>query len=174
MGGLGYLIQVWSELWQSLTVQGLMVRATDACRHAIPSVRAVRERLGRFAWPSYRDGAHTHAPALSLHIASYLILRYNQSMHIISRKALRQFWEKHPDSQTALARWFKIMLQTEFRNFSELRATFPTADKVGDWIVFNIGGNKYRLIASIHFNRGKVYIRHVLTHPEYEKGAWKL
>ena len=98
-------------------MQGLMVRATDACRHAIPSVRAVRERL---------------------------------------------------------ARWFKIMLQTEFRNFSELRATFPTADKVGDWIVFNIGGNKYRLIASIHFNRGKVYIRHVLTHPEYDKGAWKL
>jgi mRNA interferase HigB len=95
-------------------------------------------------------------------------------MHIISRKALRQFWEKHPDSQTALARWFKIMHQTDFRNLSELRTTFPTADKVGDWIVFNIGGNKYRLIASMHFNRGKVYIRHVLTHQEYDRGIWKL
>ena len=65
------------------------------------------------------------------------------------------------------------MEQSDFGNFNELRATFPSADKVGDLIVFNIGGNKYRLIASIHFNRGKVYARHVLTHGEYEKGAWE-
>lgn len=94
-------------------------------------------------------------------------------MHVISRKALRLFWERHPDSQTALARWFKVMQHTEFRTFNALRATFPSADQVDDWIVFNIGGNKYRLIASIHFNRGKVYIRHVLTHQEYTRGAWK-
>ena len=94
-------------------------------------------------------------------------------MHVISRKALRRFWEQHPDSKTPLSRWFKIMEQSDFGNFNELRATFPSADKVGDLIVFNIGGNKYRLIASIHFNRGKVYARHVLTHGEYEKGAWE-
>jgi mRNA interferase HigB len=94
-------------------------------------------------------------------------------MHVISRKALRQFWEQYPDSHTALTRWFKVMRHTEFLNFSELRAAFPSADKVDDWIVFNIGGNKYRLITSIHFNRGKVYIRHVLTHPEYDRGDWK-
>ncbi len=94
-------------------------------------------------------------------------------MHVISRKALRQFWEQHPDSQTALARWSKVMQVMDFHNFGELRAVFPSADKVGDWIVFNIGGNKYRLIASIHFNRGKVYIRHVLTHQEYDRGNWK-
>lgn len=94
-------------------------------------------------------------------------------MHVISRKALRLFWERHPDSQTALARWLKVMRHTDFRSFSELRATFPSADTVDDWIVFNIGGNKYRLIASIHFTRGKVYIRHVLTHQEYNRGTWK-
>jgi len=94
-------------------------------------------------------------------------------MHVISRKALRQFWERHPDSEIALVRWFRIMQQTEFRGFNELRGVFPSADKVDDWIVFNIGGNKYRLITSIHFNRGKVYIRHVLTHAEYDKGDWK-
>ena len=104
---------------------------------------------------------------------NFRILGYNQDMHIISRKALRQFWEKHPDSETALLRWFKIMEATNFRSFSELRTAFPTADKVDDWIVFNIGGNKYRLIASIHFNRGKVYIRHILTHQEYDRGGWK-
>ncbi len=94
-------------------------------------------------------------------------------MHVISRKALRQFWERHPDSQSALSRWFKVMRHTDFRNLSELRAAFPNADPVGELIVFNIGGNKYRLIASLHFNRGKIYVRHVLTHQEYDKGNWK-
>ncbi len=65
------------------------------------------------------------------------------------------------------------MKRNSFSTFNELRAAFPTADKVDDLIVFNIGGNKYRLIASIHFNRGKAYVRHILTHFEYNKGAWK-
>lgn len=94
-------------------------------------------------------------------------------MHIISRKALRDFWEQHPDSQSALIRWFKIMDHSDFSSLNKLRQTFPSADKVGDLIVFNLGENKYRLIASVHFNRGKVYIRYVLTHAEYDKGAWK-
>lgn len=50
---------------------------------------------------------------------------------------------------------------------------FPHADKVGKFTVFNVGGNKVRIIAAIHYNRGKVYIRQVLTHSEYDKGAWK-
>ena len=94
-------------------------------------------------------------------------------MHIISRKTLRSFWQKYPDSQSALTRWFKIVHRTDFANFADLRATFPSADRVGNLIVFNIGGNKYRLIASIHFNRQKVYIRYVMTHKEYDKGDWK-
>ncbi|MGQ0600328.1 MAG: type II toxin-antitoxin system HigB family toxin [Anaerolineales bacterium] len=94
-------------------------------------------------------------------------------MHIVSRKALRLFWESHPESKAPLSRWFKIVRHTDFDNIDELRATFPSADKVGSLIVFNIGGNKYRLVASIHFNRAKGYIRHVLTHREYDKGVWK-
>jgi mRNA interferase HigB len=65
------------------------------------------------------------------------------------------------------------MQKSTFGNFNELRAAFPTADKVGDLIAVNISGNKYRLIVSIHFNRGKVYIRNILTHREYDKGDWK-
>jgi mRNA interferase HigB len=91
----------------------------------------------------------------------------------MSRKSLIQFWEKHPDSKTAPARWFKIIKTTEFQSFSELREVFQSADKVQDQIIFNIGGNKYRLIASVHFNRGKVYIRHILTHTEYDRGDWQ-
>ncbi len=94
-------------------------------------------------------------------------------MHVISRKGLVEFWERHPDSKDPLLRWYKIMIHGEFESFGDLRITFPSADKVKELVVFNIGGNKYRLIASIHFNRGKVYIRHVLTHKEYDRREWK-
>ena len=94
-------------------------------------------------------------------------------MHIISKKALREFWKKYPGSQTPLRRWFKLITKSSFGNFNELRAVFPNVDIVDDLTVFNIGGNKYRLIASIHFNRRKVYVRHVLTHEAYSKGGWK-
>ena len=94
-------------------------------------------------------------------------------MHVISRKALREFWEQHPDSETPLRRWSKIMDKNRFYNFAELRAKFRSADRVGNLIAFNIGGNKYRLIAAIHFNRGKIFVRQVLTHTDYDKGEWR-
>jgi mRNA interferase HigB len=94
-------------------------------------------------------------------------------MHIISRKALRDFWERHPESQGSLSRWYTIVRRTDFESFNELRTTFPSADRVEGLIVFNISGNRYRLIAAIHFNRKRVYVRHVLTHAEYDQGAWK-
>ena len=94
-------------------------------------------------------------------------------MHVISRKVLRQFWQEYPDSETALIRWLKIIESVSFQSFEELRSVFPNADLVTNLIVFNIGGNKYRLIASIHFNLQKVYIRYILTHSEYDKDKWK-
>jgi mRNA interferase HigB len=65
------------------------------------------------------------------------------------------------------------MKQNNFDSIEEVREIFPSADKVGKLTVFNIGGNKIRLIAAIHYNRKKVYIRAVLTHSEYEAGKWK-
>jgi len=94
-------------------------------------------------------------------------------MHVISRKALRLFWQRHPDSEQPLRRWHTIMTTTDFGSFAELRSTLPSADMVNDLTVFNISGNKYRLVASIHFNRQKLYVRHVLTHAEYDQGNWK-
>lgn len=65
-------------------------------------------------------------------------------------------------------------METEvFADFNDLRKTFASADYVGGLTVFNIGGNKYRLMASIHYNRRKVYIRAVLTHEQYDRGIWK-
>ena len=93
-------------------------------------------------------------------------------MHVISKKKLKDFWEHHPESQRPLSAWFKIVRASRYRTFRDLKHTFSTVDKVGDRIVFNISGNKYRLIAVIHFNRFKIYVRHVLTHEEYDKGDW--
>ena len=95
-------------------------------------------------------------------------------MHVISRKALLEFAKKYPDSQTPLDVWFRIMETNQFDSFDALRKVFPSADKVGELYVFNIGGNKYRLITAIHFNRHNVYVRYVLTHSEYDKGKWKI
>jgi len=65
------------------------------------------------------------------------------------------------------------MKNNDFSNFAHLRETFPSADQVGRLTVFNIGGNKVRVIAAIHYNRGKIYIRAVLTHAEYDGQRWR-
>ena len=94
-------------------------------------------------------------------------------MHIITRKRLNEFAEKHPNTKASLQHWYKLMKRGHFRSFAELRADLPHADQVGKLTVFNIGGNKARLIVAMHYNRQKVYIRAVLTHDEYDKGRWK-
>ncbi len=95
-------------------------------------------------------------------------------MHIITRKRLNEFVAKYPDTKSALSRWYKSMKSGSFKSFAELRGQFPSADQVGNLTVFNIGGNKVRLIAAIHYNRQKLYIRAVLTHSEYDQGKWKM
>ncbi|HEV3263201.1 MAG TPA: type II toxin-antitoxin system HigB family toxin [Gemmataceae bacterium] len=94
-------------------------------------------------------------------------------MHVIAKKRLREFWALHPDAEAPLRAWHQAARQEEWRNFADVRERFPHADRVGKLTVFNVGGNKYRLIAAIHYNRGKVYVRHVLTHAEYDRGDWK-
>ena len=94
-------------------------------------------------------------------------------MHIITRKRLNEFAEKHPDTESALANWYRLMKRNNVSNFVELREVFPAADQVGKLTVFNVGGNKVRVIAAIHYNRRKVYLRAVLTHAEYDDQRWK-
>lgn len=94
-------------------------------------------------------------------------------MHIITRKRLLDFAKKHPDTATPPDTWYRIVKQSKITSFSKLREIFPSADKVDNLTVFNIGGNKIRLIAAIHYNTQCLYIRHVLTHKEYDKEKWK-
>ena len=95
-------------------------------------------------------------------------------MHIITQKRIWDAKDKYPESATALDGWYRVIKKNDFLNFSELKESFNSVDKVKDVCVFDIGGNKLRLIATIHFDRKKVYVRHVLTHKEYDKGNWKI
>ncbi len=95
-------------------------------------------------------------------------------MRIISHKKLIEFWEKHPDTENALENFHKIINKTNFEHFAQLRKTFPSADQVGKCTIFNIGGNKLRVITAIHYNSHIIYIRHVLTHADYDKDKWKI
>ncbi|NJN48237.1 MAG: type II toxin-antitoxin system HigB family toxin [Candidatus Competibacteraceae bacterium] len=94
-------------------------------------------------------------------------------MHVIAKPALVKFWTAHPDAKGALEAWHHTMESETFKDFNDLRATFASADYVNGLTVFNVGGNKYRLIASIHYNRRKVFIRAILTHAEYDRDKWK-
>jgi mRNA interferase HigB len=94
-------------------------------------------------------------------------------VHVISKRKLREFWTIYPDAEEPLRAWFQAARREDWKNFADVRARFPNSDRVGKLTVFNIAGNKYRLIAAIHHNRGKVYVRHVLTHAEYDRGEWK-
>jgi mRNA interferase HigB len=95
-------------------------------------------------------------------------------MHVISEKKLRTFWELHPDAESPLRAWHQMAEHASWEAVADVHAVYGRGvDQVGKFTVFNIGGNKYRLIAVIHFNRGKVYVRHVLTHSEYDSGEWK-
>lgn len=94
-------------------------------------------------------------------------------MHVISKKPLREFWAKHPDAQQPLEDWWKIASHARWQNLAEKRKDFPHADPVGACTVFNIGGNKYRLITKLNYCSQIVYTRFVLTHSEYDRGGWK-
>lgn len=94
-------------------------------------------------------------------------------MHIITRSRLAEFWAKHSESEASLRAWYKVTSLAKWQNFVELRKTFPSVDQVRNLTVFNVGGNKYRLIALIDYQYQKLFIRHVLTHAEYDKDDWK-
>jgi mRNA interferase HigB len=106
-------------------------------------------------------------------IQSQIEISFLVAMKLISNKALRDFARLHVDAEASLQAWRRLIEHGSYGNFAELRATFATVDKVGDRYVFNMGGNKYRLIAAIAFKPGLVWVKAVLTHAEYDRGAWK-
>lgn len=94
-------------------------------------------------------------------------------MHIITRKRLNDFVALYPESKTGLQHWYHVIKSNDFDSFHSIKILFPHADQVGKLTVFNVCGNRVRLIAAIHYNSHKVYIRAVLTHSEYDKNKWR-
>ena len=99
-------------------------------------------------------------------------------MNVITRKRIRDFIEKHPDAGTALDQWYRTARKARWESPQDVRIIFPHADAVrvasGNIVtVFNVGGNKYRLVTAIHYNAQRVYVLRLLTHAEYDKDLWK-
>ena len=90
-------------------------------------------------------------------------------MHVISKKALSDFYAVHDRARDPMLAWHGVMAKSTFANFGELRRAFNSVDRVGDFHVFDIAGNHYCVICAIHFDAGRVYIRHVLTHNDYNR-----
>ena len=89
-------------------------------------------------------------------------------MRLISNKALREFAIRQREAGEPLQAWRKLIERSTFDGYADLRRAFNSVDKVGNYFVFNIAGNRYRLIAAIHFNTQTLYVRAVLTHAEYD------
>lgn len=99
-------------------------------------------------------------------------------MRVISKRRLREFWDHHPDARRPLEAWFKVAQKADWADFSDVRTTFANASGVPldcgiTAIVFNIGGNKYRLVTRIEYPFHVVYVKKVLTHRQYDTDKWK-
>ena len=94
-------------------------------------------------------------------------------MHIISYKKIREFSKRHAGASIPLKHWYRIVKRETFLTFADVKSVFPGADAVGNFVVFNIGGNNYRLVACIRYPLKRVFIRHILTHDAYNREKWK-
>ena len=97
-------------------------------------------------------------------------LWYNYVMRIISRRILREFWKKHPDSAIALQTWFHDVERASWNSPADIKAVYQNASFVAkNRVIFNIKGNHYRLLVVVVFQNSVVYIRFVGTHEEYDR-----
>jgi mRNA interferase HigB len=94
-------------------------------------------------------------------------------MNVVSRPRLNAFAARHQQARAPLDAWYKFTRKARWRSAADLHRDYPHADLVDRCTVFNIAGNKYRLVTKIRYGKQAVYIRFVLTHPEYDRGRWK-
>lgn len=94
-------------------------------------------------------------------------------MRIISRQAIIEFAERHPDPLAPLMNWYRIAKKANWESVADTRRDFSHADPVGRRTVFNVHANHYRLIARVNYVTKRIFILRILTHAEYSKGGWK-
>ncbi len=94
-------------------------------------------------------------------------------MRVISKSAWRSAVAADPSLLGPISQWHKIATHATWRNLAEVRVTYPHADRVGPYTVFNIKGNSYRLIVKIEYRWQIIFVKGLLTHKEYDRGKWK-
>lgn len=94
-------------------------------------------------------------------------------MRIITKRRLREFWANNPDAENAIEQWIEIVENADWESFADVRNIFAHASIYRHLTIFNIGGNKYRLITIIEYQKHLVFIRQIMTHNEYDKNKWK-
>lgn len=94
-------------------------------------------------------------------------------MHIISRKRLLEASQVYSNLETPLDNWYRVVKSSSGSDINEVRQVYPSADAIGNFTVFNIKGNNYRLIVDIVYATQRIYIKYVLTHADYDKDKWK-
>jgi len=91
-------------------------------------------------------------------------------VRVIAQRTLRAFWEKHPKAEQPLRSWLQEMKIRKFRKPSDVRGQYRSADFVGDdRVIFNIGGNKYRLVVHMSYRRQIAFIKFIGTHKQYDR-----
>ena len=99
-------------------------------------------------------------------------------MRIVAEGTIRQWAGEHARAAASLRQWVKVVRPVLWGSFAEMRRTFPSADLVAvksgrKVVVFNLGGNEFRLVCAVHFNTGMVFALRLLPHAEYSKNTWK-
>jgi len=95
-------------------------------------------------------------------------------MRIYSKKTLDEFGKTHADVANVLQGWYRVAKSAKWQNIQDVKQSCSaSADAAGGFTVFNIKGNKYRLIVSIDYERQIINIKYILTHAEYDSGRWK-
>ncbi|HLW53804.1 MAG TPA: type II toxin-antitoxin system HigB family toxin [Candidatus Angelobacter sp.] len=94
-------------------------------------------------------------------------------MRVVNAGVIDRAIKKHADLSGPLATWLKIAREAKWLGLNDIRKTWPKTDEVDGSFIFNIKGNNYRLIATINFKSQTLFVEHVLTHADYDKGGWK-
>lgn len=91
-------------------------------------------------------------------------------MHVVSIQSLRIFWERHPEAEQPLRAWYAIAKRAQWRTPADIKADYRSASFVGNnRVIFNIKGNTYRLIVLVEYQKGRLFIRFVGTHADYDR-----
>lgn len=95
------------------------------------------------------------------------------SVHVISKSAWKEIVAADPTLESSISAWYKVASTANWANIVDVRQTYPHADFVDPYTVFNVKGNNYRLIVKIEYKYQMIFVKHLLTHEEYDQGSWK-